>query len=192
MAEKIGRIQLRNVRLSFPHIFTPQAGSPREDGSPGSPRYNASFLIDVSTKEGQANEKKILEAIEAVKKEKWGNNQPKLKSEKLCFRDGDLEDYDGYAGHWYLSAAKPGEKKAPVAIDRGRRPVTEADGLLYAGCYVNAIVTIWAQDSKEYGKRINAALEGVQFFAHGDAFGDAGISEDEFDEFEDEDDEMFA
>ena len=191
MAEekKLGRVKLKNVRLSFPHLFKPQAGQPDDNGNPGKARYNASFINEANNQFAAENERAVLKAIEDVKKAKWGDKIPKIKAEKLCWRDGDEESYDGYEGNWYLSSASPGDKKAPLLRDRRRNQVKEEDGLLYGGCYVNAIVTIWAQDDANYGKRINAVLEGVQFVAHGEAFGNAGISDDDFDEYDDDDDD---
>ncbi|MWN55950.1 ssDNA-binding protein, partial [Escherichia coli] len=51
-----------------------------------------------------------------------------------------------------------------------------------AGCYVNAVIDIWAQDNN-FGKRINASLGGVQFLRDGDAFAGGGVaSADDFDD----------
>ena len=54
--------------------------------------------------------------------------------------------------------------------DFGIDGLTEADGLVYSGCYVNARVELWVQDNAN-GKRINAKLLGIQFVRDGDAFG---------------------
>ena len=58
------RVLLRNVRLSFAHLFRPQAFG---DGE-GEPRYNCNFLIDPTTKDGKANLRAVKDAIEYVKK----------------------------------------------------------------------------------------------------------------------------
>jgi len=69
--------------------------------------------------------------------------------------------------------------------------LTENDNRIYAGCYVNAIVVLWAQNNN-YGKRINANLLGVQFVADGSPFGDGGTSAgvDDFDAFGDNGDDF--
>lgn len=213
MAEKkvdIGEVKLKNVRLSFAHLFKPQEGKvDDETGVKGEDKYNCSFLIDKNTAEGKANIAAVKAAAERVKKAKWGENIPKLKPEKVCLRDGDLEAYDGYEGHAYVSASN---SKQPVLIDRKKDKagkwikLTGPEGLLYSGCYVNGIVRLWAQDNK-HGKRVNASLEAVQFLAHGEAFGarpidadeafsdddafgdDADLEDDEVDEVEDEEEE---
>lgn len=185
MAEKkvdIGEVKLKNVRLSFAHLFEPQEGKvDDETGLKGEDKYNCSFLIAKTSPEGKANIAAVKAAAERIKKAKWGDNIPKLKPEKVCLRDGDLEDYDGYEGMAYVSASNT---RQPVLIDRKKGKdgkwikLTGSEGLLYSGCYVNGIIRLWAQDNK-HGKRVNASLEAVQFLAHGDAFGARPVDADE-------------
>lgn len=166
--ENLGEVRLKNVRLSFANLFEPQQGIMDEaTGKRGEPKYNCSFLIPKDTADGKAIMAALKKASAEVKEAKWGKNQPNLKPEKLCVRDGDLEAYDGYAGHFYVSSSN---SRQPVLVDRDRSPLQKESGKLYSGCYVNAIVRIWAQDN-QYGKRVNASLEAVQFLRHGEAFG---------------------
>jgi hypothetical protein len=58
------KVVLTNVRLSFPHLFTPQAGT---DG--GEPKYNATFIVEP----GSVNAKALAAAVSAVAKEKWAD-----------------------------------------------------------------------------------------------------------------------
>jgi len=84
---------------------------------------------------------------------------------------------------------KASTKKRPLVIDRSKSPITEDDDIIYAGCYVNAIISLWAQNNG-YGKRINAQLDGVQFVKDGEPFADNSTSVSAFDAFdEDEIDE---
>ena len=48
------KVQLKNVRLSFPKLFKPES---MEEG--GKLNYSASFLIDPETKVGAENIKKV-------------------------------------------------------------------------------------------------------------------------------------
>jgi hypothetical protein len=75
-----------------------------------------------------------------------------------------------------------------LIIDRDKSPLAEEDNRIYAGCYVNAIFSLWAQNN-QYGKRINAQLDGVQFAKDGEPFADGGVSVSEFDAFGDDMDE---
>ncbi len=176
-----GQIKLVNVRLSFPHLFKPQES---KDG--GSAKYGASFLIPKHTPEGKALAKLISDKQKEMVTDFYGpGKEPQYKPDKKCFRDGDLENWDGYKDHYYISSSN---SRKPTLLDRDKTPLTEADGKLYAGCYVVAILRIWIQDHKEYGKRINASLEGVQFYKKGEPFGAAPLDADAFDEIEDDED----
>jgi hypothetical protein len=198
---EIGKVKLKNVRLSFAHLFKPQDPKPDKDtGKKGEPKFNCAFLIPKKTPEGKALIAQIKKVADEVKAKKWGANIPKLKPEKVCLRDGDLESYDGYEGMVYVSASNA---KRPTLVDKKKdakgkwvklydpeadKIVNGGQSLLYSGCYVNAIVKLWAQDN-EHGKRVNASLELVQFLKHGETFGAAQADAD--DELDDDDVEGF-
>lgn len=169
------KIKLQNVRISFPNLFQKAVFNGEET------KYEATFLI---SKESQADQAKLLkEAI--ADKTKVDLKGAKLPADKICLKDGDDISYDGYAGNWSIKASS---KKRPLVIDRDRSPLTADDERIYPGCYVNAIIEIWAQNNA-YGKRINATLMGVQFAKDGQPFGDGGsMRADEFDVVEEEDD----
>lgn len=169
-------IKLNNVRLSFPSLFQ----KAQFDGA--DTKYEATFLLD-KVKHAAAI-KQIEEAIAAkIASDLKG---AKVPANKLCLRDGDEVEYDGYAGHMTLKAST---KKRPLVLNKDKSPVTEADGVVYSGCYVNAIVEFWAQNN-QFGKRINATLLGVQFAADGEAFSSGGSSAT-VDDFDDLDNEAF-
>ena len=167
----MAKMQLKNVRLSFPSLFQRS----NYDGKEG--KFEATFLID---KEDKKTKKMLDEAIEKAMVEA---KVKKIASDKRCLKDGDDSEYDGYEGHWSFKAAS---SKRPTLINRGREPIVEEDEVLYAGCRVNAIVDIWIQDN-HYGKRVNANLYGVQFVADDEPFGMGPIDvTDDFDDLEDE------
>ena len=108
-------------RLSFEHIFA-------ADSSNGSaPAYSATVLID---KSDQTQIQKIRAEIQRVATEKWKDKAPGLlkslyATEKLCLRDGDNKEYDGYAGMMYVTSrnkARPSCGPQMQSRDRGRRP----------------------------------------------------------------------
>jgi hypothetical protein len=158
------RLSISNARLAWPDLWKPKPG---KDG--GKAKYGANLIID--PKNPAVAE--LNAAFEAVAKEKWGTNAPAIlnalrKQDKLALHDGDTKvEYDGFAGNLFVSARSD---TRPTVIDRQRNPVSESDGKIYSGCYVNANIELWAQDHKEFGKRINAQLRGVQFVRDGDAF----------------------
>ncbi len=172
------KLLLKNVRLAFPSIF--EATAPKGGGKPA---FSASFILPP----GHPALKELESAFAALSKEKWGAKADAIlkgmkASDKLCLHEGDTKaDYEGYAGNYFVSTRS---KTRPNVFDADRSVLSEADGKLYSGCYVNANIELWAQDN-EFGKRINAQLRGVQFKADGDALA-GGARPADADEFPDE------
>jgi hypothetical protein len=165
------KIAINNARLAFPVLFKAE-----QFNGIGEPAYSCSLLLPP----GHPAIKAIEDGIEAVGSEKWGKGWPAVKktAEKKdlnCLHDGDLKSkYAGFEGNMYVST-RASEDKRPTVVDRNRTPLTAADGKIYGGCYVNAIVVLWAQDN-QFGQRVNAQITGVQFFADGDSFGGGAMA----------------
>ena len=170
----MAKIKMQNVRLSFPSLFNTSMFGGEDTG-----KYEATFILDKTA------HAKVIEQINAqigvLAKEKFKGKVP--PEDKLCIKDGDDADRPEFEGSYTIKAST---KKRPLVIDNDKSPLVEADNRPYAGCYVNAIISLWAQDN-QYGKRINAQLDGVQFFKDGEPFGDAPVDPDEFDSFDDDD-----
>jgi hypothetical protein len=174
------KVKLENVRITFPQLFQPKSivGA---DGKPSEPKYGASFLFEP----GSEPHKALSEAIKKVASEKWPTAWQDIvriakATDKLCVHDGNTKTYQGYPGNLFLSAttaAMPDIRDA----DRTRIPESNARRI-YGGCYVNAVVQLWAQDNR-WGKRVNAELLGVQFRRDGDAFRAGAVAAD--DDFDD-------
>ena len=149
---------LNDCRLSFPHLWKPHQFDERAE-----PQYSVTLLF----KDGDANHRALSAGIKRLIADMWPNGKP--PGLKHCLRNGvEKEGMDGYgAGVMFISANNDNRF---TVIDQLRRPLVEADGKPYAGCYVNAKVRLWAQDNK-WGKRVNAQCLGVQFFRDGDSFG---------------------
>lgn len=157
------QIKLQNVRLSFPQLFVPKAV---QQG--GEAKYSASFLLDKTTDAAQIDA--IRNAMFKVATEKWGSADKIPKSLKKCLHEGTEKDYDGYGpDNMFISASAT---IRPTVIDRNMSPLDANSGRPYAGCLVHAVIRLWAQDN-QFGKRINAQLQGVQFAGDGEAFGAA-------------------
>jgi hypothetical protein len=176
MAETIITIP---ARLAFPSLFKMS----KVGNTPGAPeKYSAALLIPKDSAAVAA----IVQAMKAAAQEKWGakweNTYNLIKEDgKLCLQNGDkkADNYDGFAGNYSINASS---KNRPTVINRDKTPLNESDGVVYAGCYVNARVNFWAQVN-QYGKRINCELKGIQFVKDGDAFGSgAPASADDFDD----------
>lgn len=171
----MSKFTLKDVRLSFPSLFQKAVFNGKET------KFEATFLLD---KEKHADIIKQIKdaANELIKNELKG---AKLGADKICLRDGNDTNYDGYATCYSLKASN---SKRPLIIDRDKTPLAENDGKPYSGCYVNGIIELWAQNN-EFGKRINANLLGVQFFGDGEPFASgAAATMDDFEAFEDNND----
>lgn len=169
------KIKLNNVRLAFPQLWEAKTVN-----GEGTPAFSATFLIPQDHPQMES----LMGVVEAVAKDKWGEKAPAMlkqlrAQDKALCHDGDLKaQYEGFGGVLYINARNT---TRPLVIDRDKTPLVAADGRPYAGCYVNALIDVWAQDNN-YGKRINAGLQGIQFVKDGDAFAGGGVaSEDDFD-----------
>lgn len=168
-------VTLNNVRLSFPALWEPRKGPDATSKA----SYQAAFILD--KKDNAADIAAVKAAIAAITKETFKGKQPP----KICLRDGsEKPDLEGYGdGVMFINARSD---KRPHVIGRKMEAIGPDDGIVYAGCYVNATVRLWGQDNN-YGKRINAQLRAIQFVKKGDAFGDGDI--DVMKEFKPLDDE---
>lgn len=167
---------MQNVRLSFPSLFTTGKFGEQDTG-----KYEATFVLDKV--EHAETIEKLKTAISDMMKSEL---KSKISADKICLKDGDELDRPEFAGKMTIKAST---KRRPLVIGRDKAPITEDDNIVYAGCYVNSIVSLWAQNN-QFGKRINAQLDGVQFHKDGEAFGDGGIGVDAFDAFDSDDDEF--
>jgi len=176
------KVMLKNVRLSFPAIFKKAVFESKET------KFEATLLLD---KDSQATTIEQLEKlIEDFAVEVFGEGKVPKSLKRTCLIDGDTKDYDGYENHM---AFKGAATSRPTIIDRDKSPLVEDDGKPYAGCYVNAQVSLWYSEHPKGGKQILGNLHGIQFYADGDSFGGNHASDvDEFEEFEDEDDGLLG
>ena len=179
---------LKNVRLSFPSLF--KATSYQNEGEP---KYSAVFLVE----KGSEQEKQIKAEIQRVATDAFGDQAKMIierqnQTNRKLLRDGDGpegftsagEQKNGYAGHSFI---KGQSKTAPKIVGRSRQPLTEDDGLPYAGCMVNVQLDIWAQKN-QYGKAVNCKLLAVQFWEDGERLGgSSGADIDAFETAEEDD-----
>lgn len=173
------QIRLKNVRISFPALAEPEAFGD------GEPAYQAKFIIQPKSEHAKA----IKEAIAAAAKEQWKDKAPDVL--KLLAEDNKIayvekpyrnkksgETYAGFENAHYLSARN--SKSRPTVYNKANvklEEVRDIKSLIYSGCYVHALVDIWAQDNK-WGRRINCTLQGVMFANDGENFGGSSVAND--------------
>lgn len=140
-------------RIAFPDIFEAQEVQ-------GRLRFGCQLLVPKDSAEATT----INAAVDTLIK---GAKLGRVPPEKLCVKDGDNYEYEGFPGNIVLRC---GNVKRPAVVDADLKPLTAADGKIYSGCRVAIRVELWAQDN-EYGKRVNANLLGVQFQRDDEPFG---------------------
>lgn len=174
------KVLLNNVRLSFPKLWTPEPFP----GSPDKTEYfSAAFLLP-STHPDYA---KLSQAIDSVGVAKFGAKWPAVKAAaaaqgKICLRDGATKpDTEGYAGNWFVSSRSKVKPSVYGLGGKAAGPITESSGIVYGGCYVRAVISLFAYANVSKG--VAAELGDIQFFAKGDAFsggGQARASDEDF------------
>jgi hypothetical protein len=176
---------LKNIRIAFPALGTPQAFGD------GEPAYGAKLIVDPKGE----HVKQIKDAILEVAKEKWKDEAQDvvdslIDAKDICYLESEYRNkktrqpYAGFEDKFYLSARSVGTQ--PTVVDRLGNAVTsnaEIERLIYSGCYVHASVDIWPQDNK-WGQRVNCTLRGVMFAKDGENFGGgSAASASEFADF---------
>lgn len=190
------------ARLSFETLGVPERYQNKPENKP---RWGATFLVPY----GNPFIATLDKVIEEVAQEKWPKKWRAILDEILldkkgcCWIDGKRKNYNGYEGHWALTAYRDEKDGRPLVIDNDGSPFYNdrnelnpgKAGRLYGGCFVRGEVEIWAQENSN-GVGIRAGLLQVQRVKKGDAFGGASapvagslgqIADDDEDDDGDED-----
>lgn len=185
------KIVLRNVRLSYEHIFTPTSF---EEG--GDAKYSATFIIPKDHPDLPAVKRAFFEAGQETFAADFAKPGSWPKGYTCSLRDADVatdslgevlaEKQPAYAGCYVLEA---NSTRRPIALDRRKAAVTEDDGVIYSGCYVNASLNASGYTFGKVKKGVKCYLNGVQFVRDGERFG-ADTSAD-FDDLDGGDDNDF-
>lgn len=178
MSKEELNVMTPEFRVSFPHVFKPNAFQNQE------PKYSVQMLFDKDI-----DLKAMKRAAKAAAVDKWGADKAKWpRNLRLPFRDGNEKpDLDGYENVIFVSASS---KQRPGVVDQRLQAVTEEDGTFYAGCYARATLRAFAYDAA--GNRgISFGLQNLQKTRDGDPFSGRKKAEDEFDAVETVDDDDF-
>jgi hypothetical protein len=178
------KIMLKNVVLAFPALAEPQSLGE------GEPAYGAKFPI----KPNSEQQKLIEDAMLEVAKEEWGDRGPTILADLV--EDGAVaftkkvykskttgEIYQGFEGKHYLATRNA--KTQPSVFDQYGEQISgkgDIERKAFSGAVVNASIEIWAQDSKDWGRRVNCSLRGVMLTGEGESYGggSAPAGADEF------------
>lgn len=177
------KIKLRNVRLSYEHIFTPTKFDEKSD-----PKFSATFIVPKDHADLPALRKALYEEgagqyPQAFKGNAWptGYTCALKDADKEVDSMGQVlsEKNPAYKGCYIVEA---NSARRPVTVDRKRAAVTEADGVIYSGCYVNASLGVAPYEYGKLKKGVKCYLNGVQFVADGERFGTDAT--DDFDDLD--------
>lgn len=185
------KIILKNVRLSYEHIFT---RTKFEENS--EPKYSATFIIPKDHPDLPAVKKAFMDAgfddfPEAFNGKTWPKGYAcGLKNADTATDSMDkvLSDKNPAYKDCYILEANSTHR--PVVMNRDKSALTEDDGVIYSGCYVNASLNAAAYTYAKVKKGVKAYLNGVQFVRDGEKFGmDAS---DDFDALDGDDDDFLG
>ena len=191
------KVKLKNVRASYPDLFVAKAYDESD------PNDKKTYKIDLRIpKDDKETLKAITDAMIAMVKEQYADKAPAMyKSFKADPKNFPLKDGDEVLnkqgepiapGFYILRAKRKEADGAPGVFDSKAGPdgkpakLGPNSGRIYAGCYVNASIDIWAQNAPKY-KGVRCTLLGVQFSKDGEAFsGSRPASSDYFESLVDE------
>lgn len=169
------RIQLNDVRLAFGDLHTRGVYEGQDTG------YGATLIL----KKGDPQIKKLESAFAAVQKAKWGDKKVRFVRD-LPLRDGEEKDHLAGFDDSVMFIRANSRTAKPGVFDRDGVPLSSESGKPYSGCYVDAIIDVYAQENA-YGKAINIGLAAIKFRRDGEAFaGGAPADADAFEEYEDD------
>ena len=178
---------LRNVRLSYEHVFKPT----KFDDNQETAKYSATFIIPKDHADLPALKRTMVEAGQEefpsdFKPGSWpkGYTCGLKDADKETDNNGDIlaDKNPAYKGCYIIEA---NSVNRPLTLNRNKSAVTEADGIIYAGCYVNASLGIAGYTYGKVKKGVKAYLNGVQFVEDGDRFGSDALSD--FDDLDNDD-----
>lgn len=166
------KIMLRNVRLSYEHIFTPSAFDDSQDA-----KYSATLIIPKDHADLAALKRAMFEAGQETfpadfKPGAW----PKGYTCSLKDADKDTdgsgtilaEKNEAYKGCYILEA---NSTRRPMVVGRKKEVIVEEDGIIYSGCYINVSLAAAGYTFGKVKKGVKCYLNGVQFVKDGERFG---------------------
>ena len=155
------RVVTGEVRLSYAHLFEPQA----IQGS--KPKYSVSLIIPKSDRETIGKIERAIDAAIEAGIGKFGGKRPNKAALKLPLRDGDTErDDEAYAGCFFVNA---NSTLPPEVVDQDLNPVL-SPAEVYSGCYARVSLSFYAFNTN--GNRgIACGLGNVQKLRDGEPLG---------------------
>lgn len=150
-------------------------------------QFNAIVLLD------DENVKKVEAAKKKALEDEFGDKIP-AKLQDYAIRDGDDPEFEHTYEQKFINAKK---KKVPAPrvvrkVNGELEPLTMESGVIYAGCYVAANISVYAYPggTGPNGEKIlpgaSVGLSAVMFLKDGEPLGDNVNLDDAFGDFESE------
>jgi hypothetical protein len=158
-------------RVCYPSLFAPNRFSEEDK-----PEYDVTLIFDDASQIAEMR-KRILEAV----KQKWGPEGAKSVKSPLR-RVEEKPEYEalGYEPTDVFVRFKTRQKPACVGPDK--RVISEADEVIYPGCYGRVSYEIGCWQHPSGGKGVSLYLRHFQFARDGERIASGrGGAEDEFD-----------
>lgn len=191
------KLYIKRARASYVQsLFEAKAANV---AGPGKPKHSISLIITPETLSfaGDANPESPLGkqkgyaygpfkagagvAINDAATAKWADKAKdvltQLKAQnRILLRSGaEKANTPGYAGNMFINASSA---TRPQIRNSTGAQLNENEGVIYSGCYVDAVVDVWAQDN-QHGKRMNAELLAVVFSGPGERLAGGSVATDD-------------
>ena len=185
------KVMLRNVRLSYEHIFTPSAFDESQEA-----KYSATLIVPKDHPDLATLKRAMFEAgQETFPADFKANGWPKGYTCSLKDADKDTdssgtllaEKNEAYKGCYILEA---NSTSRPLVIGRKKEAIVEEDGIIYSGCYVNVSLAAAGYTYAKIKKGVKCYLNGVQFVKDGERFGSDASAD--FDALDGDDDDFLG
>lgn len=139
--------------------------------------YGATIVLDADSVA------KLEAERDAALEETFGNKIPK-NLQDWTIREGDDEEYEASFGEKFINAKKKGGKAPQVfkKVNGEKELVAQDEELIYAGCYIAAVVSVYAYKGdrdKKIQPGVSCGLEAVMFIKHGERLGRPTVNTDE-------------
>lgn len=187
---KNGRILTPEARLSFPAIWEPKDKIEKAKGR----EYSCNLLFPKGA-DLSALRKLAFDTVVAKFGPDKGKWAPNLRvdwktylsrdgKDGWPFRDGDMVEYDGYAGNVFIKAGRAEKDGRPLVVAANLDPIID-QAEIYAGCYVRALLSCYAWHNAAFNtKGFSFALQGIQKIRDGEPFGARRATIDDFEPYE--------
>lgn len=202
-------ILLKDVRLSFPNLTVPKAfaegGKPRFEAILLLDPSREDHKALIQKMKGVIKKLAVDTYGDSIPADILSGEKVALKNNAITDPDTGVvsqrKSYNGFKDMYALSVSAPakldenGKAKAvyaaggvvdyylgqPPVVNRQKQPVRDGQPEFpYAGCYVNASISFWAQPKGgKWGPRINANLLATQFNRDGEPLTRGGVDVDE-------------